>query len=139
MQRMPQNTQEQVSLRLANGRFGAGRSGNPGGRPRVLADVQALARSLTAEAISTLIDIATNDSARAAARVAAANAILDRGWGRSAQSFTVDRERPPMEPVELQKALDSAIQSTLPAMLSQLQNVRQDMASVVHVDPPVTT
>ena len=49
-----------------------GQSGNPGGRPKVLADVQALARQYTTEAIETLRDIMRDKRAPAAARAAAA-------------------------------------------------------------------
>jgi hypothetical protein len=117
---VPQNTQEQVT-RLPSGRFAAGRSGNPGGRPRVLADVQALARSLTTEAISTLAEIANNPEAPAAARVAAANAILDRGWGRAQASLTIHQEAERPSPSEVQEALKAAVAAGLPGMLQQLE------------------
>ncbi len=61
-----------------------GRSGNPGGRPRGLADVTAAARERTAEAIATLVQLMRH-SREDGVRRAAAEAILDRGWGRPAQ------------------------------------------------------
>jgi hypothetical protein len=131
---IPQNTQEQVT-RLPSGRFVAGRSGNPGGRPRVLGDVQALARSHTAEAIATLIEIAGDDSAPSAARVAAANALLDRAWGKPAASVTICEESSGASPSEFRAALDAAVAAGLPAMVSQLKNARtiaNDLA--VHPD-----
>ena len=69
-------------------KFQKGQSGNPGGRPKVVADVQQLARQLTTDAIETLASIMRNTEAAPAARVAAANAILDRGYGKPAQHFT---------------------------------------------------
>ena len=76
--------------------FQKGISGNPGGRPKVLGDVQELAREKSPEAITTLANIMRDDKAPPAARVAAANALLDRGYGKPTQpiSQTVARVDP---------------------------------------------
>ena len=68
--------------------FPKGVSGNPGGRPKVLADVQELARQQSPEAINTLVAIMQNEKAPPAARVAAANALLDRGYGKPTQPIS---------------------------------------------------
>jgi isocitrate dehydrogenase len=70
--------------------FVKGKSGNPGGRPKEVMDVVQLARKATPMAMKTLTDIAGNDEANPAARVAAANALLDRGWGKATQPLTHD-------------------------------------------------
>ncbi len=66
--------------------FKKGVSGNPGGRsPRIGPNGETaaqLARMLTADALKTLAEVNNNPKAPAIARVAAANAILDRGWGK---------------------------------------------------------
>jgi hypothetical protein len=62
-----------------------GQSGNPHSRPSVVAEVRDLAREHTAEAISVLTTIMNDSKVAAAARVAAATAVLDRGWGRPSQ------------------------------------------------------
>jgi len=66
--------------------FKKGQSGNPGGRPKALVEVQEAARAHTLTAVETLAVICADGTAPPAARVAAANAILDRGWGRPTQS-----------------------------------------------------
>src|SRR6476660_5591312 len=68
--------------------FQKGRSGNPCGRPKVVAEVKELARKHTAKAIETLVSIMDNPKAAPAARVSAANALLDRGYGKPPQHIT---------------------------------------------------
>jgi hypothetical protein len=52
---------------------------------RSLTEIRSLARSHTRTALSVLIRIMRSNDATAAARVSAANAILDRGWGKATQ------------------------------------------------------
>lgn len=70
-------------------RFEKGKSGNPGGRPKVIGEIRDLARAHTTEAIETLVAILRNTKLPPAARVSAANAILDRGWGKPTQDMNV--------------------------------------------------
>jgi hypothetical protein len=69
-----------------------GVSGNPGGRPKGSAEVRELARSHTAAAIEALVSIVGNDDSPPAARVSAAQALLDRGWGKPTQMIASDEE-----------------------------------------------
>ena len=69
-----------------------GRSGNPGGRPKGDGEIRDLARQHTTAALRTLIEIAEHGE-NESARVTAANAILDRGWGKPAVPLVRD-DRP---------------------------------------------
>lgn len=71
--------------------FQPGQSGNPGGRPKASAKVRDLARAHTETALQVLVEIATAGESEAA-RVAAANAILDRGYGKPTQPIDGDGE-----------------------------------------------
>lgn len=71
-----------VRRRGAGRPFQPGQSGNPGGQPKGVAELRALARAHSPEAIGALVSIVRAVKAPAAARVAAAQAILDRGYGK---------------------------------------------------------
>lgn len=64
--------------------FQPGQSGNPSGRPKVDNRVRDLARQHTEAAIQALVLSLTDDRHR----VAAAQALLDRGWGKPVQEVT---------------------------------------------------
>ena len=73
--------QSLTTMRAKNGQFAPGTSGNPGGRPKDEARVAELARSYTSEAIDTLVELmrcGKDDRVRGSA----AQALLDRGWGK---------------------------------------------------------
>jgi hypothetical protein len=59
----------------------------------VLGEFQELARQYTTEAIEVLAQIMRDEKAPTAARVAAADKILDRAWGRPPQFITGDEQR----------------------------------------------
>ncbi|MCK1655416.1 hypothetical protein IVA88_28885 [Bradyrhizobium sp. 149] len=54
-------------------------------KARTLTEIRSLARSHTRTAIRVLVGIMRSNEATPAARVSAASAILDRGWGKAAQ------------------------------------------------------
>lgn len=66
-----------------------GQSGNPSGLPAGVGEVRALARQYTQQAITTLAEIMQDTHAPRPARVAAAEALLDRGWGKPQQQIDV--------------------------------------------------
>src|SRR5271155_3491364 len=69
-------------------KFRPGQSGNPGGRPKVLGEVQELARQRAPEIIVELARLALKAKSETA-RISAARELLDRGYGRSRQSMEI--------------------------------------------------
>lgn len=76
--------------RTSNGQWLPGQSPNPGGRPKVIERMRELARENAQAAIDTLVTCLADKDGRV--RVAAAVALLDRGYGRPAQSVQLDTE-----------------------------------------------
>lgn len=64
--------------------FEKGQSGNPGGRPKETKDVRELARKHSQEAIEKLVHWMREGDAKSSS--AAAQALLDRAWGRPHQA-----------------------------------------------------
>jgi len=80
------------------GGFRPGKSGNAGGRPRVVADLRELARCHAPAAIKELARLSLKARSEAV-RVAAARELFDRGYGKATQFIegSLDRIPPPNE------------------------------------------
>ena len=76
--------------------FQPGQSGNPSGRPKENARVKELARQHTEQAIATLAMVMNDESAKPGERVSAASALLDRGYGKPAQTIGGDPDGAPV-------------------------------------------
>jgi hypothetical protein len=68
-----------------------------------LTEIRSIARGHTEAAINVLVGVMGQPDAPPAARVAAANSILDRGWGKPAQPVTGEDEGPIQLTVTWQK------------------------------------
>jgi hypothetical protein len=75
-----------------------GKSGNPGGRPKVLGEVQELARQYAPSAIVELARLSQKAKSETA-RIAAIRELLDRGYGRPRQAMEVTA--PAGDPLQL--------------------------------------
>jgi len=85
-------------------RFQPGQSGNPGGRPRVVADIRALAQLQGEASIEALIRVRDDPKSPAAAVVTAAQALMDRGYGRAIQRQELSG--PDGAPIQVQQVPD---------------------------------
>ena len=74
-----------------------GQSGNPSGRRKEVGPVRELAKQYTEAAIDTLAKVMEDPNAPPSARVAAAEALLARGWGKPQQSIEMSVERVNLE------------------------------------------
>src|SRR6516225_7105466 len=83
---MPENRRETEKRRKV--KFRKGQSGNPGGRPKVLGEVQELARQYAPTVIVELARLALRAKSETA-RIAAIRELLDRGYGRPRQVMEV--------------------------------------------------
>jgi hypothetical protein len=79
-----------MANRTGRGCFKKGESGNPGGRPKLSAEMREIFQSRGPEAAEILVKHLHATDPRVS--VAAAREILDRAYGKPVQSINVDRE-----------------------------------------------
>jgi hypothetical protein len=72
--------------------FQPGQSGNPGGRPKADGKLKEAARTHTEAALQVLVDALSHTDGRIALK--AAELLLDRGYGKPAQTIAGDPENP---------------------------------------------
>jgi hypothetical protein len=74
--------------------FEKGKSGNPGGRPRVIVELRELARRQAPDAIKELGRLALKARSETA-RIAAIRELLDRGYGKPTQILAAEEAAEP--------------------------------------------
>jgi len=67
--------------------FPKGKSGNPGGRPKIPDDIKALLKLQAPNALQKLLTLMESNDERIA--LTAANCVLDRAWGKPTQTTEV--------------------------------------------------
>jgi hypothetical protein len=92
--------------------FKPGQSGNPAGRPKLFGEMTALARAKCPEAIECLYKIMNDVEAPHAARVSAADKLLDRGLGKPPQTVNLkdDKEADELTDDELDRRILTALE-----------------------------
>ena len=122
---MSENREKQtVERNLPRSAWGPGHSGNPGGRPKVAAEVRDLAREHGDSAMKRLV--ALMDSRNPAIALRAAEAVLDRGYGRPLQAMKLT-EDPPEKPktLDLQKLTDEEFKEFMNARKAMRQLIEK--------------
>lgn len=82
--------------------FEAGKSGNPGGRPKENAEVKRLARMHGIAALEKIVALTASDDQRIS--LAACQTLLDRGFGKPAQAHIGGDEDDPA--IQVKTSLD---------------------------------
>jgi len=86
--------------------------------PLAPTDIRSLARKYTEQAIETLVHVMRAPQAPPAARVLAANSLLDRGWGKAAQLVAVDGEIRQLVEVKLNVVTPNNLEQTTTKLLT---------------------
>jgi hypothetical protein len=89
-----------------------GQSGNPKGRPSIKGEVETLARTYTVEALETLADLMRNGVSDNV-RMAAANALLNRGWGLPRQAIDGSLAIAPVPPKPIERMSLAEVEAEL--------------------------
>src|SRR5215469_2457917 len=111
-----------------------GQSGNPGGRPKGHGSIRELARQHTDAAVNTLVEIAERGKSESA-RVAAAVALLDRGWGKATQHLAADPDAPIVSPWQVFEQLKNVSDAELSRAYADLIAGNFESASISNTNP----
>lgn len=108
------------SPRDEKGRIKKGFTINAGGMPKGMGEVKKLARQYTERAIMTLVEIMEDKDKSGPARVGAATALLDRGYGRPVQQLEVGK------PGDFSDMAEPEIDAFIAKASGQLAHLRAD-------------
>ena len=106
-----------------------GQSGNPAGRPKT-GDLEALCRAHTPAAVAALVKALASPRER----VAAATALLDRGWGKPAIRVTGDKDAPLLVDFRWNDQPAAVIDQKVIEVVANATNVVSDETDVVWDD-----
>lgn len=67
------------------GQFEKGKSGNPGGRPKVSADVKEMLKAAAPQAAALLIETVNDPEVKIDLRIKCAETLMDRVYGKAVQ------------------------------------------------------
>ena len=107
-------------------------------RPKFV-DIRSYARKFTVEALETLAHVMRQPKSPPAARVMAANALLDRGWGKAAQLVAVDGEIRQLVEVKLNVVHASQAlpgPGVIDAKSNDINSLSEDSRCSDNSDPP---
>lgn len=105
------------------GLFKPGQSGNPLGRSKDSYRVSDLAKTHTEKALNTLVEIIEDKKAPPAARVQAATAILDRGWGKPVQQIEKNEVHTFFELVQMVEEAEKRYQEAITCEVKEIPQV----------------
>jgi hypothetical protein len=119
--------------------FRQGQSGNPNGRPKVVAEIRDTARQYGADCIAQLVNMAgingTRGASNEAVRLGAVRELLDRGFGKATQHIAGDEQAAPMAfDFRWADATPEQAASAEPVESAAEQLVRQGIAGAVEQD-----
>jgi hypothetical protein len=100
--------------RDARGYWLPGQSANPGGRPKKDVDIAALATEHTPQAFAKIVELLNHKDGRVA--LAAANSIIDRAFGKPAQSVQAK-----VETLDIAKLWLHAVSNPTPAKTIEVE------------------
>ena len=108
-------------------------------RPKFV-DIRSYARKFTVEALETLARVMRQPKAPPAARVMAANALLDRGWGKAAQLVAIDGELRQLVEVKLNVVTPKNLELPTTKLLTNPEKPNEisasDLSTQVSADEP---
>jgi Family of unknown function (DUF5681) len=114
-------------MRISEVPFTKGQSGNPHGRPRgqlrAIANLALEARKHSLVALKTIVEICKNGETETV-RLAAANSLLDRGFGRPTQSIELATDGPLIQ-FDFFKEIDPLEQQLLRDALKTIEHDEQ--------------
>lgn len=114
--------------------FQKGQVSNPKGREPIIREVQALAKQQTELAVNTLVEIMTNEKTNGSARVQAAVALLDRGWGRPKQSVDIKVDHDASGLAAALDALHARERAVAPPVCGPVIDVQVEIVETVTVE-----